>query len=173
MTKEDKGKSPKAKKTKDSKAKDAEEVEAVPYEVRMKAVTAISKPMADEKKTKKFYKLVKKAAKDKICRRGVKEVCKGIRQGRKGICIIAGDISPIDVISHMAFYCEEQGVNYIYVPSKVDLGAAAKTKRPTSCVMITPPRETKEFQWDENTRQLFNDLKEVCIQEMAQVPTVG
>lgn len=58
-----------------------------------------------------------------------------------------------------------------YVPSKVDLGAAAKTKRPTSCVMITPPRETKEYKWDENTRQLFNDLKEVCIQEMRQVPT--
>ena len=31
----------------------------------------------------------------------------------KGICIIAGDISPIDVISHMAYYCEEQGVNYM------------------------------------------------------------
>eukprot|EP00752_Nemacystus_decipiens_P012237 g10846.t1 len=171
MTKEDKGKSPKVKKTKESKAKEVEEVEAVPYEVRMKAVTVISKPMADEKKTKKFYKLVKRAAKEKICRRGVKEVCKGIRQGRKGICIIAGDISPIDVISHMAFYCEEQGVNYIYVPSKVDLGAAAKTKRPTSCVMITPPRVTKEKKWDETTEQLFDDLKEVCIQEMAQVPT--
>lgn len=50
MTKEDKGKSPKAKKTKESKTKEVEEVEAVPYEVRMKAVTVISKPMADEKK---------------------------------------------------------------------------------------------------------------------------
>lgn len=50
MTKEDKGKSPKAKKTKESKGKEVEEVEAVPYEVRMKAVTVISKPMADEKK---------------------------------------------------------------------------------------------------------------------------
>lgn len=50
MTKEDKGKSPKAKKTKESKAEEVEEVEAVPYEVRMQAVTVISKPMADEKK---------------------------------------------------------------------------------------------------------------------------
>ncbi|CAM9376491.1 unnamed protein product [Pylaiella littoralis] len=174
MAKEDKEKSPKVKKTKTKEPKDKEvEVEAVPYEVRMKAVTIISKPMADEKKTKNFYKLVKKAAKDKICRRGVKEVCKGIRQGRKGICIIAGDISPIDVISHMAYYCEEQGVNYIYVPSKVDLGAAAKTKRPTSCVLISPPRETKDFTWDPKTKALFADLKEVCIQEMSQVPKNG
>ncbi|CAM9257902.1 unnamed protein product [Ectocarpus sp. 6 AP-2014] len=171
MTKEDKAKSPKRQKTsKDIKIKEGE-TDAVPYAVRMKAVTVISKPMADEKKTKKFYKLIKKAAKEKICRRGVKEVCKGMRQGRKGICVIAGDISPIDVISHMAYYCEEQGVNYIYVPSKVDLGAAAKTKRPTSCVLITPPRETKDSVWDPVTKELFADLKEVCIQEMAQVPT--
>lgn len=51
MTKDDKGKSPKSKKTKEPKAKEVEvEVEAVPYAVRMKAVTVISKPMADEKK---------------------------------------------------------------------------------------------------------------------------
>lgn len=53
----------------------------------------------------------------------------------------------------------------------MDLGAAAKTKRPTSCVIITPPRETPKIKWDESTRQLFNDLKEVCVQEMSQVPT--
>lgn len=43
----------------------------------------------------------------------LRQVCKGMRQGKKGICIIAGDISPIDVISHMAYYCEEQGVTYM------------------------------------------------------------
>lgn len=62
MTKEDKVKSPKSKKTskkvkegKDdsSKATKGEvEPEAVSYEVRMKAVTVISKPMADEKKVR-------------------------------------------------------------------------------------------------------------------------
>lgn len=51
MAKEDKAKSPKSKKTKEKEVKAKEvEVEAVPYEVRMKAVTVISKPMADEKK---------------------------------------------------------------------------------------------------------------------------
>lgn len=47
------------------------------------------------------------------CLAPISQVCKGMRQGRKGICVIAGDISPIDVISHMAYYCEEQGVNYM------------------------------------------------------------
>lgn len=50
MTKEDKAKSPKRQKTsKEIKIKEVE-TETVPYEVRMKAVTVISKPMADEKK---------------------------------------------------------------------------------------------------------------------------
>lgn len=58
-----------------------------------------------------------------------------------------------------------------YVPSKVDLGAAAKTKRPTSCVLVTPPKETKDKPWDPSTKTLYGELKEVCIQEMSQVPT--
>ena len=59
-------------------------------------------------------------------------------KGMKGVCIIAGDISPIDVISHLPVFCEESAVPYVYVPSKQDLGAAAMTKRPTSCVLIVP-----------------------------------
>lgn len=51
MAKEDKAKKSKVSKTKDSNAKDSkEEGEGVPYEVRMQAVTVISKPMASEKK---------------------------------------------------------------------------------------------------------------------------
>lgn len=53
------------------------------------------------------------------------------------LCIIAGDISPIDVISHIAVLCEDSDIPYIYTPSKAQLGAAAGTKRPTSVVLIT------------------------------------
>ena len=79
---------------------------------------------------------MKKAAGAKGIRRGVKEVIKALRKGEKGLCIIAGDISPIDVISHVPMFCEEKEVPYTYVPSKQDLGAAASTKRPTSVVLV-------------------------------------
>ena len=145
------------------------------YEERLTAVGPISQPMADKKMTKKLHKLVKKASAAKMMRRGVKEVVKGLRKNVTGICILAGDISPIDVISHVPIFCEEKKVRlasaiapiasdpakeegqslnlrpplllpppytpqvtYIYVPSKQDLGLAASTKRPTSCVLITP-----------------------------------
>jgi H/ACA ribonucleoprotein complex subunit 2 len=68
-------------------------------------------------------KIVKKAAKAKYIKRGVKEVVKNVKGGKgvKGIVIIAGDISPIDVISHLPVLCEDNEVTYIYVPSKVGL----------------------------------------------------
>lgn len=57
--------------------------------------------------------------------------------------VIAGDISPIDVISHLPVLCEESTLPYIYVPSKEELGGASQTKRPTSCVMIVLKKDSE------------------------------
>jgi len=100
------------------------------------AISKIAFPLAGKKLTKKLLKITKKGSKDKAVRRGVKEVVKALRKGEKGLCIIAGDISPIDVITHVPILCEECDVPYVYVPSKEALGAASQTKRPTSCVIV-------------------------------------
>lgn len=47
---------------------------------------------------------------------------------RARLCIIAGNISPIDVITHVPVLCEEAGVPYIYVRAKVR-SLAALTRR--------------------------------------------
>ena len=59
-------------------------------------------------------------------------------RGGRRLVVLAGDISPVDVITHVPILCEEAGVPYVYVPSKEDLGLAGATKRPTSCIMVTP-----------------------------------
>jgi len=102
------------------------------------AVSPIAKPLAGKKLTKKTLKVVKKAASSKQLKRGVKEVVKAIRKGQKGLVIIAGDISPIDVITHVPILCEDANIPYLYVPSKEDLGGAGSTKRPTSCLLVLP-----------------------------------
>ncbi|CAI0412997.1 unnamed protein product [Linum tenue] len=106
------------------------------------ALAPIAKPLAGKKLCKRTFKLVRKAAEHKCLKRGVKEVVKSIRRGGKGICIIAGNISPIDVITHVPILCEESEVPYIYVPSKEDLATAGNTKRPTCCVLVLtkPPK---------------------------------
>ena len=127
--------------------------------MQIKFVSIISKPLASKKSSKKVHKLVKKASSAKVIRRGVKEVVKALRKGEKGFCIIAGDISPIDVISHLPIMCEDRNIPYIYVPSKHDLGTAASTKRPTSCVLITPKGDFSEADLYE---KLFEEAKEAC-----------
>ena len=96
----------------------------------------IAKPLADDKLCEKVLKLVKKAAKDKKVRRGVKEVVKAIRKKQTGLCVIAGNVSPLDVVSHIPVLCEDAGIKYIFVQAKEPLGAACCTKRATSCVML-------------------------------------
>ncbi|PRT55132.1 H/ACA ribonucleoprotein complex subunit 2 [Wickerhamiella sorbophila] len=108
------------------------------YDARLPVVLPFSHPLASKKLNKKVLKTIKKASKAKIAKRGVKEVVKSLRKGDKGLVIIAGDIWPADVISHIPVLCEDNKVPYVFVPSKEDLGHAGSTKRPTSCVMVTP-----------------------------------
>lgn len=132
------------------------------YEERIQAVNAIAQPMASKKSSKKIHKLVKKASSAKIIRRGVKEVIKGIRKNEKGLCILAGDIYPIDVISHLPIMLEESGIPYLYVPSKQDLGAAASTKRPTSVVLVHDPEKAGKggsFEGMELYKTLMDEAK--------------
>ena len=76
------------------------------------------------------------ASQAKELRRGVKEVVKALRKGEKGVVIIAGDISPDDVISHLPVLCEDHSVPYMFTPSKLALGLASLTKRPTSVILV-------------------------------------
>lgn len=87
------------------------------------------------------------AAKTKTLRRGVKEVVKALRKSQgsgntadvndpSAIVVIAADISPMDVISHIPVLCEDHGIPYIYIKSRAQLGEASATKRPTSVVMV-------------------------------------
>ena len=140
------------------------------YEERCLAVNAISYPLANKKMTKKCHKLVRKASSMKILRRGVKEVIKGLRKNETdGIVILAGDIYPIDVIAHIPLLLEEKNVPYLFVPSKFDLGAAAATKRPTSCVFIRKPTTTKGTKTKSPAKDQKDTTKEDSHEEMMEM----
>ncbi|KAG0255780.1 snoRNA-binding protein [Mortierella polycephala] len=125
--------------------------------VRVLDISPIAAPLAADKLTKKLLKTVKKAAKAKHVKRGVKEVVKGLRKGEKGLVLIAGDISPIDVITHVPVLCEENDVPYVFLPSKEDLGTAGSTKRPTSCVMITLGGKKKDMDSAKDYKELYEE----------------
>ncbi|CCF58432.1 hypothetical protein KAFR_0E02800 [Kazachstania africana CBS 2517] len=146
-----------AKEGKESKTQDN-------YDARMPAVIEFAKPLASKKLNKKVLKTVKKASKAKNVKRGVREVVKALRKGDKGLVVIAGDIFPYDVISHLPVLCEDHSVPYVFVPSKQDLGSAGATKRPTSVVFIVPGSNKKKDgkSKEEEYKEAFNEIvKEV------------
>jgi len=122
-------------------------------------ICAIATPLASEKLHKKLFKAVKRAAASKSLKRGVKEVVKALRKGEKGLVVLAGDISPVDVISHIPVLCEDGEVPYCYVGSKADLGAAAATKRPTSVVFLAPKKGDVDFAKEEKFVELCAKVK--------------
>ncbi|KPP77223.1 h/aca ribonucleoprotein complex subunit 2-like protein-like [Scleropages formosus] len=143
--------------TKTKKEKQATEEEATgtekSYQELIANINPIAQPLASRKLSKKLYKCVKKAAKLKRIRRGVKEVQKFINKGEKGIVVLAGDTLPIDVYCHLPIMCEDRSLPYAYIPSKVDLGSSAGSKRPT-CVIMIKPHEDYQEAYDECSEEV-------------------
>ncbi|KAJ4157504.1 hypothetical protein NW754_009149 [Fusarium falciforme] len=118
-----------------------------------RTVVPFALPVADEKGMKKVYKTIRKAAKNNTLKRGVKEVVKTLRKSpprlpatRRSPALSSSPATspPMDVISHLPVLCEDHNVPFIFVTSRAELGAAAKTKRPTSVVMIMEKADGKK-----------------------------
>lgn len=120
------------------------------------------------------------AAVNKSLKRGVKEVVKAVRKSPipsanapltnpPGVVILAGDISPMDVISHIPVLCEDHGIPYVFVTSRAELGAAGATKRPTSVVMVTPKpakkKESGEGSDEEDFEKTYAELVKLVLKE--------
>ncbi|KAL4568070.1 hypothetical protein LXL04_023671 [Taraxacum kok-saghyz] len=76
------------------------------------------------------------------------------------VCVIAGNITPIDVITHVPILCEEADIPYVYVTSKEDLANAGATKRPTCCVLVLS-KPTKGELAEEIQKKLKTEYDEV------------
>jgi ribosomal protein L7Ae-like RNA K-turn-binding protein len=55
------------------------------------------------------------------------------------LVVIGGDVSPVDVLTHIPILCEDNDVPYVYVPSRSELGQSAQTKRATTLVLVRAP----------------------------------
>ncbi|KAF6762116.1 putative RNA-binding protein L7Ae [Ephemerocybe angulata] len=135
-------------------------------------LSPIAHPLAQKKLVKKLHKTIKKASKARQVKRGVKEVVKGIRKGEKGLLVLAADINPIDIISHLPVLCEEAQIPYVFVSSKEELGQASATKRPTSCVMVCPNQKRKTKPKDGESKEKDDDYKELyeeCYKEVEKL----
>jgi len=89
------------------------------FHVPLDAISPIASPLAPPKLQKKLFKTVKRSSKARQLKRGVKEVVKALRKGDQGLLLLASNITPVDVISHLPVLAEEaKGVEYCWVLSK-------------------------------------------------------
>ena len=90
-----------------------------------------------------------------------------------GIVVLAADISPMDVISHIPILCEDHNIPYIFVTSRAELGMAGQTKRPTSVVMVSRDvvKKKAEETADEGEEwtETYKSLVKAILKETPQV----
>lgn len=105
-----------------------------------------------------FFLYMSVAYKEKTYLRvGLKEVQRRVRRGETGLVIFAGDISPIDIMSHMPGVCETKNLPYCYVPSREDLGSAMGVQRSAVMVLI-------------KKHENYADLYDECHNEVKALP---
>ncbi|EZA55683.1 hypothetical protein DMN91_001756 [Ooceraea biroi] len=123
------------------------------YEEKLQFANATAKPMAPKKLTKKIYKCIKKASKQKTyLRNGLKDVQKHIRKGETGLVVFAGDVFPIEIMCHLPVVCEDKNIPYCFTPSRQDIGTAMGVKRGSLMVLIKEHQDYKD---------LYDEIKSV------------
>lgn len=75
-------------------------------------------------------------AKDSKIRKGMNEVTKSIERGNAKIVIMAGDVSPPEILLHVPLLCEEKKIPYAYLPTKKEVGVVAKINVGSSAISI-------------------------------------
>ena len=125
---------------------------------------SIAHPLAEDKLHRRVLRTLKRASKQKQVKRGVREVTKSLRKLpkktlSKSILVLSADIYPQDVVSHLPVYCEEQGVGYVWVKGKKELGEALGGKRSTACVLMLPGEEEEYTQSLDACHQAISALE--------------
>jgi large subunit ribosomal protein L7Ae len=69
-------------------------------------------------------------------KKGVNETTKSIERRTAQFVVVAGDVSPEEVVIHIPMLCKEHNIPYAFVPSKKDLGGAIGIQVGTSAVAV-------------------------------------
>ena len=69
-----------------------------------------------------IYEALRVATQTGKVKKGTNEATKAIERGVSKLIIIAEDVEPPEVVAHLPMICEEQGADYVFVPSRQELG---------------------------------------------------
>jgi len=69
-------------------------------------------------------------------KKGVNETTKSVERKTAQFVVVAGDVSPEEVVIHIPMICKEKEVPYAFVPTKKDLGTAIGLEVGTSAIAV-------------------------------------
>lgn len=75
---------------------------------------------------------------------GTNEVTKAIERNEASLVVIAGDVSPEEIVMHLPALAEEHDIPYTFVPEREELGLAAGIGVQSAAVAITDPGRADE-----------------------------
>jgi large subunit ribosomal protein L7Ae len=101
-----------------------------------KTLKLVEMVAATQKAKEEMLKKEGKVLEEKMIRRGTNEVTKAVDRGKAKLVVIAMDVEPEEIVMHLPPLCEEKGVPYTYVPSKLELGKASGIDVQASTVAI-------------------------------------
>lgn len=75
--------------------------------------------------------------------KGTNEVTKALEKGTAKLVVVAGDVTPKEIVMHLPILAKEKGAKYAEVSSKEELGAAAGLTRGTAAIAVTETGEAE------------------------------
>jgi len=76
-------------------------------------------------------------------KKGSNETTKAIERGMTKLVVIARDVEPKEIVMHLPILCDEKKCDYVYIPSKQELGRAIGINVGTAAACIIEPGEAK------------------------------
>ena len=70
---------------------------------------------------------------------GTNEVTKAIERNEADLVVIAGNVSPEEIVMHLPALSDERDIAYTFVPDREELGLAAGINVQSAAVAITNP----------------------------------
>jgi len=78
-------------------------------------------------------------------KKGTNETTKAIERGSAKLVVIAKDVEPKEIVMHLPVLCDEKKCDYVYVPSKEELGRSVGINVSTASACIVEPGEAKDL----------------------------
>ena len=113
------------------------------HKTRQVALIPIATPLAGHRLTKKIGTLITQSCENKSLLYGVKDSVKSLKKKEEGICILGGNVTPMDVITHIPIICEEKKTPYVFFPTKEQISTYAQRTSPVACVIIKKPTKSE------------------------------